>query len=195
MDIKTEVRRRIADLTHFAYERGYREGAQAALAEIEAIAAEDVTQQLEHVPAPLKTIAEAKRIDTKAPKTAPKPMTAKKQAAKAKTAEHAPKRKAGKKPAAKPKTAKAKANSGRPKSIVVQEALRALLGSKGKARRDEVLKAAQAENSAITKFDLGNGIRTLVKRGDITAASDDPNLFLPRLDDAVSETGKNQPSA
>ncbi len=194
MDIKTEVRRRIADLTRFAYERGYREGAQAALAEIEAIAAEDVTQQLENVPAPLEAIAETKRVATKAPKTAPKPKAAKKSATKAKTAEPAPKRKATKKPAAKLKTAKAKANSGRPKSIIVQEAMRTLLGNKGEARRDEVLKAAQAENSAITKFDLSNGIRTLVKRGDIKAASDDQNLFLPRLDDAGPEARTDQPS-
>ena len=62
---KISVRRRITDLTRFAYERGYREGAQAALAEIETIAAEDVTQQLEGVPAPLEAIAETKRVDTK----------------------------------------------------------------------------------------------------------------------------------
>ena len=190
MDIKTEVRRRITDLTRFAYERGYREGAQAALTEIETIAAEDVTQQLEGVPAPLAAIAETKSVDTKAAK----PKTVKKQATKAKTVKPVPKRKVGKKSAAKLKTAKSKANSDKPKSIVVQEAVRTLLGKKGEAHRDEVLKAAQAENPAVTKFDLGNGIRTLVKRGDIKVASEDRNLFLPSLNNAAPEATTDQPN-
>jgi len=194
MDIKTEVRRRITDLTRFAYERGYQEGAQAALAEIETIAAEDVTQQLEDVPAPHEAIAETKPVDTKRQKSAAKTKTVKKQATKAKKVETAPKPKAAKKPAAKRKTAKAKATDAKPKSIVVQEAMRTLLGDKGEAHRDDVLKAAQAENPAITKFDLGNGIRTLVKRGDIEIASDDRNLFLPRQHDAASTATKDQPS-
>ena len=181
MDIKTEVRRRIADFTRFAYERGYREGAQAALAEIETIAAEDVAQQLEGTPAPLEAIAETKPVDGKRQKSAAKPKTVKKQATKAKAA---PKRKA----------AKTKATDAKPKSIVVQEAMRALFADKGEARRDDVLKAAQAENPAITKFDLGNGIRTLVKRGDIRVASDDRNLFLPNLNNAASKTTADQPS-
>ena len=103
-------------------------------------------------------------------------------------------RKAGKKLVAKLETAKTKANSGRPKSTVVQEAMRTLLGNKGEARRDEVLKAAQAENPAVTKFDLGNGIRTLVKRGDIKVASEDRNLFLPSLNNAAPEATTDQPS-
>ena len=72
--------------------------------------------------------------------------------------------------------------------------MRTLLGSKGEARRDDVLKAAQAENPAITKFDLSNGIRSLVKRGDIKAASDDRDLFLPSLNNAAPEATANQPS-
>ena len=194
MDIKTEVRRRIADLTRFAYERGYREGAQATLAEIETIAAEDVAQQLEGAPAPLEAIAETKPVSTKRPKPAAKPKTVKKQVTKAEAVKPAPKRKAAKKPAAKLKAAKPKATDAKPKSIVVQEAMRALFADKGEARRDDVLKAAQAENPAITKFDLGNGIRTLVKRGDIKAASDDRDLFLPNLNNAASKTATDQPS-
>jgi len=194
MDIKKEVRRRIADLTRFAYERGYREGAQATLAEIETIAAEDVTRQLEGVAAPLEAIAETKQVDTKRPKPAVKPKTVKKQATKAKTVKSAPKSKAAKKPVAMLKTAKTKATDAKPKSIVVQEAMRTLLADKGEAGRDEVLKAAQNENPAITKFDLSNGIRTLVKRGDIKAASDDPNLYMPGLNKAAPEATVDQPS-
>jgi hypothetical protein len=194
MDIKTEVRRRITDLTRFAYERGYREGAQAALAEIETIAAEDVTQRLEGVTAPLEAVAETKRVDAKRQKSTAKPKAGKKPATKAKTAKPAPKRKAAKKPAAKLETAKSKATDAKPKSVVVQEAVRTLLGNKGEARRDDVLKAAQAENPDITKFDLGNGIRTLVKRGDVKAAPDDRNLFLPNLNNAAHEATTDQPS-
>ena len=195
MDIKTEVRRRITDLTRFAYERGYREGAQAALAEIETFAAEDVTRQLEGVPAPLEAVAETKPVDTKASKPAPKSKAAKKPATKAQAVKSAAKSKVARKPAAKLKTTKTKANTGKPKSIVVQEAMRTLLADKGEAGRDDVLKAAQAENPAITKFDLGNGIRTLVKRGDIKAAPDDRNLFLPSLDKVAPEAPTDQPSA
>ena len=193
MDIKTEVRRRIIDLTRFAYERGYREGAQTALAEIETIAAQDVSEQLEGVPAPLKTIAETKPADAKRQKSAAKPKAVKKPATKAKSAKPAPQRKAGMKPAAKLKTAKTKATDAKPKSIVVQEAMRTLLANKGEARRDEVLKAAKAENPAITKFDLSNGIRSLVKRGDIKVASDNRDLFLPNLNKAAPEVTKDQP--
>ena len=63
MDIKEEVRRRIAELTRFAYERGYRDGAQSALAEIEKIAAEDVIEQLSKARAPLKAIAETRAVE------------------------------------------------------------------------------------------------------------------------------------
>ena len=194
MDIKTEVRRRITDLTRFAYERGYREGAQAALAEIETIAAEDVTQQLDSVPAPLEAIAETKRVETKRvdakrQKSAAKPKAGKKAATKGKTAKPAPQRKAAKKPAA-----KSKATDVKPKSVVVQEAVRTLLGNRGEARRDDVLKAARAENPDISKFDLSNGIRTLVKRGDIKAASDDPGRFLPSLNNAAPAAATDQPS-
>ncbi|HEX2446880.1 MAG TPA: hypothetical protein VHK26_01670, partial [Methyloceanibacter sp.] len=50
MDLKEEVRRRIADLTQAAYERGYRDGAQSALAEIESASAEDLAEQLKARP-------------------------------------------------------------------------------------------------------------------------------------------------
>jgi hypothetical protein len=72
--------------------------------------------------------------------------------------------------------------------------MRTLIGNKGEARRDEVLKVAQVEDPAITKFDLSNGIRTLVKRGDIKAAPDDRNLFLPSLNNAAPEATADQPS-
>ena len=43
MDLKKEVRRRIAELTRLAYERGYRDGAQSVLAEIESAAGQGST--------------------------------------------------------------------------------------------------------------------------------------------------------
>ena len=51
MDLKKEVRRRIEELTRLAYERGYRDGAQSALAEIEKHAGEDLAEQLKETPA------------------------------------------------------------------------------------------------------------------------------------------------
>ena len=158
MDIKAEVRGRVTELTRFAYERGYRDGAQSALSEIESIAAEDVVEQLGKVPAPLEAIAETK--------------AAEKKPAKAKRARG---------PKSKPK-AKRAANGkirSKPKTVVVQEALQGLLAAKGEARRDEVLTAAQAENPAITKFDLGNGLRILVKQSKIRVSPDDSGLLLP----------------
>ena len=160
MDIKAEVRRRITDLTRIAYERGYSEGAQSALTEIESIASEDVVEQVSKLPAPLKAIAKTKTV-AKRPARA-KRVRATKEKSKAKT-----------------KNAKNGKERAKPKSVIVQEALHALLAAKGKARRDEVLAAAQAENPAITKFDLGNGLRILVKQSKIRVSPDDSGLLLP----------------
>jgi hypothetical protein len=153
VDIKAEVRRRIAELTRFAYERGFRDGAQAALTEMEAIGAEDAVEQLSKEPAALKAIPDKKAI-------AKKP-------AKASKGKAAAKPKANGKP------------RGKPKTQVIQEALQSLLDAKGEARRDEVLSAAQAENPAITKFDLGNGLRILVKQSKIRVSPEDSGVLLP----------------
>ena len=162
MDIKEEVRRRITDLTRFAYERGYRDGAQSALAEIEAIATEDVVEQLGTKPKPLEAIAETKAVEKKPVKVS-----------------RSRKRPAARETAAKPKQRKASPDGRKPKSIVVQEALQALLAANGEARRDEVLEAAQAIDPKVTKFDLSNGLRTLTKRSEIKVAPDDRSRLLP----------------
>ncbi len=154
MDLKEEVRRRIAELTRFAYERGYRDGAQSTLTEIESIATDDVVEELGKLPAPLEVIA------TKEP----------------------PKEKLGQSKRPKAPKRKPKANekkSKKPKTVVVQEALLSLLDTKGEARRDEVLIAAQKENSAITKFDLGNCLRILVKNEKVRVSQDDSGVILP----------------
>jgi len=170
MDIKEKVRRRIAELTQHAYQRGYRDGAQSALAEIETMAAEDVVKQLSKEPAPVKAIQRKKPV-------AKKPATAKQ----AKAAKTQP-AKATKSKAKRRVTAHGKANGkdrGKPKTLVIQETIQRQLGAKGEARRDEVLTAAQAENPAITKFDLGNGLRRLVKQSKVRVSPDDNAVLLP----------------
>ncbi|MEZ5936378.1 MAG: hypothetical protein R3F54_31660 [Alphaproteobacteria bacterium] len=159
MDIKEEVRRRIADLTRFAYERGYRDGAQSALAEIENTATDDIVGQLAKLPSPLKAITGKKAVGTSAKKAA-RGRVAKSDKSK-KTAS---------------KTIKAKS---KPKTLVIQETLQSLLTKNGNARRDDVLAAAQAENPAITKFDLGNGLRVLVKQSKVRVSPDDSSVLLP----------------
>ena len=73
MELKKKVRRHIEELTRLAYERGYRDGAQSALAEIEKIAGEDRAKQLKEAPAsreaPAKTAAPdlRRRVSTEAP--------------------------------------------------------------------------------------------------------------------------------
>ena len=57
MDLKKEVRGQIEELTRLAYERGYRDGAQSALAEIEKVAGEDLAEQLKETPASLQVFA------------------------------------------------------------------------------------------------------------------------------------------
>jgi hypothetical protein len=156
VDIREEVRRRIADLTRFAYERGYRDGAQSALAEIESIATDDIVEQLAKVPAPLEAIAEKKAIGKRSRKA---------------TRSRATKGKAK-------RSVNDKAR-GKPKTVIVQDALHSLLTAKGEARRDEVLAAAQAENPTITKFDLGNGLRTLVKQSKVRVSPDNNSILLP----------------
>jgi hypothetical protein len=158
VDIKAEVRRRITELTRFAYERGFRDGAQSALTEMEAIGAEDVVEQLGKVPAALIAI--------------PGKKAAGKKPAKAKAAK-ASKGKAAAKPKANGK------ERGKPKTQVIQEAIQSLLDAKGEARRDDVLAAAQAENPAISKFDLGNGLRILVKQEKVRVSPDDSGVILP----------------
>jgi hypothetical protein len=73
MDMKEEVRRRVAELSRFAYERGFRDGAQSALTEMEAIGAEDVVEQLSKEPAALKAIPGKKAIAKKPAKATKKP--------------------------------------------------------------------------------------------------------------------------
>ncbi|MDH3661762.1 MAG: hypothetical protein OEU92_17325 [Alphaproteobacteria bacterium] len=172
MDIKEEVRRRIAELTQFAYQRGYRDGAQSALAEIESIATEDVVEQLAKEPAPIKAIPAKKAVAQK-PATAKQAKAAKTKPAKATKSKAPAKRKA---------KANGKANDkdrGKPKTLVIQEAIQSQLDAKGEARRDEVLAAAQAENPAITKFDLGNGLRNLVKQSKVRVSPEDNGVLLP----------------
>lgn len=156
MEIKEEVRRRIAELTRLAYERGFRDGAQSALAEIESIASEDVVEQLGQLPAPLEAIAETKSVRKK---LAQSKKTRKTKVTQGKHIANGKKR-------------------DRPKTVIVQEALQSLLETKGEARRDEVLTAAQAENPAITKFDLANGLRILVKNAKIRVSPDDSAVLL-----------------
>lgn len=158
MDIKEEVRRRIAELTRFAYERGYRDGAQSALAEIENIATDDVAKQLSNLSTPLEAIADTKSVRKK---------PAQSKQARVTRSKDSKKRSANGKDRAKPKT------------VVVQEALQSLLDAKGEARRDEALSAAQAKNPAITKFDLANGLRILVKNAKVRVSTDDSGVILP----------------
>ena len=166
MDMKEEVRRRIAELTRFAYERGYRDGAQSALTEMETIGNEDIAKQLGK-----EVSSSSARAGRKM--SAKKPVTAKA----AKSAKTKPAKVIKKKPAAKPK-ADVK-DRARPKTQIIQEAIRGMLDTKGEARRDEVLAAAQAENPSITKFDLGNGLRILVKQSKVRVSPEDSALLLP----------------
>lgn len=113
MDIKEEVRRRIAELTRLAYERGYRDGAQSALAEIESIATEDVVEQLDKLPAPLEAIAETKSVRKKPARSKRTRLTK------------------GKRSTTHSANGK---DHDKPKTVVVQEALQSLLDAKGEAR-------------------------------------------------------------
>jgi hypothetical protein len=152
MDLKKEVRRRIDELTRLAYERGYRDGAQSALAEIEQATGEDLAEQLKESPASLQALAKA-------------------------AAPAARRRAAAKKPKVQQRTAKP--NGAAPKAVTVQRCIQKFLGSRGEARRDEILVAAREENSRITSQDVLNGIRTLTRRGEIRVDPKENNRLLP----------------
>jgi hypothetical protein len=140
MDLKKEVRRRIEELTRLAYERGYRDGAQSALAEIEKAASEDLADELKESPASLKA------LEKSAPPAVQRRATVKKQ---------------------KLQQRRAKPNGAAPKAETVQRCIQRLMASEGEAHRDEVLAAARAENPKITSQDVHNGIRTLIRRAEI----------------------------
>ena len=152
MDLKEEVRRRIAELTRFAYERGYRDGAQSALAEIEKVAGEDLAEQLKETSASLQALAETAAPDVH------RPAAVKKQ---------------------KVQQRKAKPNDAAPKAETVQRCIQRLIASKGEAGRDEVLAAARAENAKITSKDVHNGIRTLTRRAEIRVDPEEKSRLLP----------------
>jgi len=157
MDLKEEVRRRIADLTRAAYERGYRDGAQSALAEIESVSAEDLAEQLKERPASLEALERTTTPGRRRPAATPKPK--------------------GQRP--KRQQPKAKVNSGTPKAVTVQRCIQELIAAKGEARRDEVLAAARAENPKITDQDLLNGIRTLTQRGQVQVDPEERTRLIP----------------
>jgi hypothetical protein len=157
MDLKEEVRRRIADLTRAAYERGYRDGAQSALAEIESASAEDLAEQLKATPTSFEPLEKAAEPVGRQPAAPQKPTR------------RSPKKEAP----------KAKVNGGTPKAATVQRCIQELIASKGEARREEVLTAARAENPKITPQDLLNGIRTLTQRGEIRVDPEEGNRLLP----------------
>jgi hypothetical protein len=157
MDLKEEVRRRIADLTRAAYERGYRDGAQSALAEIESASAEDLAEQLKGRPASLEAFDRATTPGERRPTAAQKLK--------------------GERP--KRRQPKAKVNGGTPKAATVQRCIQELIASKGEARRDEVLAAARAENPKITGQDLLNGIRTLTQRGEVQVDPEERSRLIP----------------
>ena len=153
MDLKEEVRRRIADLTRAAYERGYRDGAQSALAEIESVSAEDLAEQLKATSASLEAfVRKTSTPGERRPTAAQKPRR---------------------------QQPKAKVTGGTPKAAIVQRCIQELIASKGEARRDEVLAAARAETPKITGQDVLNGIRTLTQRGEVHVDPEKRGRLLP----------------
>jgi hypothetical protein len=152
MDLKKEVRRRIEELTRLAYERGYRDGAQSALAEIEKVAGEDLADQLRETPASLQALAKAAAPSVR-------------------------RRAAVKKP--KIQQRKAKSNGAVPKAVTVQRCIQRLIASKGEARRNEILVAAREENPKITSQDIHNGIRTLIRHAEIRVDPKETSRLLP----------------
>jgi hypothetical protein len=154
MELKKKVRRHIEELTRLAYERGYRDGAQSALAEIEKIAGEDMGKQLKEGPASLE--------------------------APAKTAAPGVRRRATlKRQKVQQRKAKAKPNGAAPKATTVVRCIQRLLASRGEARRDEVLAAARSENPSITSQDVLNGIRTLTRHAEIRIDPKEKSRLLP----------------
>lgn len=174
MDLKEEVRRRIAELTRFAYERGYRDGAQSALSEIESATAEDLAGHMKDSPTALAAIPAVKQRAGKTPAKA-KPSAAKRTSpAKPSKAKSAKAKPSGDAPSSdEPKT------TSESKSAIVRAALMALIDSKGEARRDELLSAARAQNPTITSQDVSNGLRMLSKRAEIRLDPQDSTRLLP----------------
>jgi hypothetical protein len=152
MELKKKVRRHIEELTRLAYERGYRDGAQSALAEIEKVAGEDRAEQLKEAPASLQALGTS-------------------------TAPEVRRRAAVKKPKVQQQTPKP--NGAAPKAVTVQRCIQKLLTAKGEARRDEVLAAARSENPKITSQDVLNGIRTLTQRAEIRVDPEEKSRLLP----------------
>jgi flagellar biosynthesis/type III secretory pathway protein FliH len=152
MDLKKEVRRRIEELTRLAYERGYRDGAQSALAEIEKAAGEDLAERLKESPASLPALAKTAAPDARRPAPVNK---------------------------RKVQQRKAKPDGAAPKAVTVQRCIQRLIASKGEARRDEVLATARTENPKITSQDVLNGIRTLTQRAEIRVDPEDKSRLLP----------------
>ena len=151
MELKKKVRRHIEELTRLAYERGYRDGAQSALAEIEKIAGEDLAKQLkEEAPASLEALAKTAAPDVR-----------------------------GRAALKKVQQRKAKPNGAAPKATTVQRCIQRLIASRGEARRDEVLAAARSENPSITSQDVLNGIRTLTRHAEIRIDPKEKSRLLP----------------
>jgi hypothetical protein len=152
MDLKKKVRRRIEELTRLAYERGYRDGAQAALAEIEKVAGEDVAEQLKETPASLQALAKAAAPDGRRRAVVTKQ---------------------------KVQQRRSKPNGAAPKAETVQRCIQRLMASEGEAHREEVLAAARVENAKITSQDVHNGIRTLIRRAEIRVDPEKKSRLLP----------------
>jgi hypothetical protein len=152
MDLNKEVRRRIEELTRLAYERGYRDGAQSALAEIEKVAGEDLAEQLKETPASLQVLAKTGAADVRR-----RPAVKKQKAQQRKT----------------------KPNGGAPKAVTVARCIQELIASKGEARRDEVLAAARDEDPRITSQDVLNGIRRLTRHAEIRIDPKEKSRLLP----------------
>ena len=151
MELKKKVRRHIEELTRLAYERGYRDGAQSALAEIEKIAGEDLAKQLkEEAPASLEALAKTAAPDVR-----------------------------GRAALKKVQQRKAKPNGAAPKATTVQRCIQRLIASRGETRRDEVLAAARSENPSITSQDVLNGIRTLTRHAEIRIDPKEKSCLLP----------------
>jgi hypothetical protein len=151
MDLKKKVRGRMEELTRFAYERGYRDGAQSALAEIEKVAGEDVAEQLKGTPVSFQALAKPAAPDGRRRAVVTKQ---------------------------KVQQRRSKPNGAAPKAETVQRCIQRL-ASEGEAHRDEVLAAARAKNPEITSQDVHNGIRTLIRRAEIRVDPKEKRRLLP----------------
>lgn len=152
MELKKNVRWQIEELTRLAYERGYRDGAQSALAELEKIASENLGKQS-------KEPAESRE----APAKTPAPDVRRRAALKRQQLQQR----------------KAKPNGAAPKAVTVQRCIQRLIAPKGEARRDEVLAAARAEDPSITSQEVLNGIRMLTRHAEILIDPKEKSRLLP----------------